>query len=346
MANPNESRSFNNIQNSRAEKRKKNKLIQQFTLMGIVGLAALTVCTLMIMAIGGIIGNIAEGLGWAPNNGPDNEKIRWDSITVTTTDTQQGDLVLVNKTHVYTFPATNEHLSEIYAKWYTHKPKNPDDPPFPYVLSGLSAYMDTDALNALDAMLVDFNAATGKTDVQVRYAYRTLEEQGKFSVQPGYSDHHTGLGVQLKYYRNGNTYAFSTEETYNWFYENCHKYGFVVRYPADKTEITGVEDYTDYFRFVGVAHATYMKEKNLCMEEYVGLLKGYTDKSPLKINAADGNYYEVYYVAVDGSATVKVPANYAYNLSGTNDGGVVITVSRSQAIQPETETSGEESGTN
>ena len=341
MANPNESRSFNNIQNSRAEKRKKNKLIQQFTLMGIVGLAALTVCTLMIMAIGGIIGNIAEGLGWAPNNGPDNEKIRWDSITVTTTDTQQGDLVLVNNTHVYTFPATNEHLSEIWGKWNGHNPRI-------YQQSGLSKYMDTDALNALDAMLVDFKAATGMTDVQVRYAYRTYEEQQELgsSIAAGYSDHHTGLGVQLKYYRNGNTYAFSTEETYNWFYENCHKYGFVVRYPADKTEITEVEDYTDYFRFVGVAHATYMKEKNLCMEEYVDLLKGYTDKSPLKINAADGNYYEVYYVAVDGSATVKVPANYAYNLSGTNDGGVVITVSRSQAIQPETETSGDESGTN
>ena len=332
MANPNESRSFNNIQNSRAEKRKKNKLIQQFTLMGIVGLAALTVCTLMIMAIGGIIGNIAEGLGWAPNNGPDNEKIRWDSITVTTTDTQQGDLVLVNNTHVYTFPATNEHLSEIWGKWNGHNPRI-------YQQSGLSKYMDTDALNALDAMLVDFNAATGMTDVQVRYAYRTYEEQQELgsSIAAGYSDHHTGLGVQLKYYRNGNTYAFSTEETYNWFYENCHKYGFVVRYPADKTEITEVEDYTDYFRFVGVAHATYMKEKNLCMEEYVDLLKGYTDKSPLKINAADGNYYEVYYVAVDGSATVKVPANYAYNLSGTNDGGVVITVDRSKALEPEAE---------
>ena len=274
-----------------------------------------------------------------PDEGYDNEPVKWDAITVTTVDTQQGDLVLVNNTHVYTFPATNEHLSEIYAKWYTHEPKI-------YQHSGLSKYMDTDALNALDAMLTDFHAATSMTDVQIRFAYRTLEEQNQYSVQPGYSDHHTGLGVQLKYCRDGNTYAFSTEETYNWFYENCHKYGFVVRYPADKTEITEVVDYTDYFRFVGVAHATYMKEENLCMEEYVELLKGYTDKKPLKINAADGNYYEVYYVAVDGSATVKVPSNYVYNLSGTNDGGVVITVSRSQAIQPETETSGEESGTN
>ena len=84
-----------------------------------------------------------------------------------------------------------------------------------------------------------------------------------------------------------------------------------------------------------------MNANGLCMEEYVEVLKGYSDKKPLKIDAADGKRYEVYYVAVDGSATVKAPSNYNYVLSGTNEGGVVITVDRSKAIQPETETSGE-----
>lgn len=335
MANTNESRSFNNIQNSRAEKRKQNKLVQQFTLIGIVGLAALTVCTLMLMAVVGIGTNILQKWGWIDSEGLDNDPVKWDTITVTTADTQQGDLVLVNGTYAYTFPATTEHLSEIYAKWYTHKPKI-------YELSGISKYMDTDALNAMDAMITDFVAATGKTDVQVRDAYRSAQDQEQYLTPVGHSDHHTGLGVVLKYLK-GQAYAFSTDPdgTYNWFYEHCHEYGFVVRYPADKTDLTGVEDYTDYFRYVGVAHATYMKENNLCMEEYVEVLKGYSDKKPLKIDAADGKRYEVYYVAVDGSATVKAPSNYNYVLSGTNEGGVVITVDRSKAIQPETETSGE-----
>jgi hypothetical protein len=43
-------------------------------------------------------------------------------------------------------------------------------------------------------------------------------------------------------------------------------------------------------------------------------------------------------VAVDGSATVKHPTNYAYTVSGTNDGGVVVTVDRSKALEPETDT--------
>lgn len=328
MANQTGDRGFNTVQNSNVEKRERNRTLQKYTLLGVIALAALTVLMLLIMAIGGIVANIRGEIG----GGPDNEKVDWGSFTVTATDTLHGDLVLVNNTHVYTFPQSDEHLSEIWAKWNSHNPRI-------YNQSGLSTYMDTDALNALDAMLVDFSAATGKTDVQIRYAYRDYKTQEQFEIAAGYSDHHTGLGVQLKYELNGNAYAFSTDPngTYNWLFENCHKYGFVIRYPADKTDITGVEDYTDYFRYVGVAHATYMKEHNLCMEEYITALKEYTDDKPLKINGADGKYYEVWYVAVDGSATVKHPTNYAYTVSGTNDGGVVITVDRSKAQEPETD---------
>ncbi len=326
MANQTEDRGFNTVRNSNVEKRERNRALQKYTLLGVIALAALTVLMLLVMAIGGIVANIRGEIG----KGPDNEKVDWGSFTVTASDTRNGDLVLVNNTHAYTFPETTDHLSEIWGIWNSHNPRI-------YQQSGLSKYMDTDALNALDKMLVDFNAATGKDDVQVRYAYRTYEEQKQFSVEPGYSDHHTGLGVQLKYVRNDNTYAFSSEDTYNWFFENCHKYGFVIRYPADKTDITGVEDYTDYFRYVGVAHATYMIENNLCMEEYIEVLKGYNNDKPLKINGADGRYYEVWYVAVDGSATVKHPTNYAYTVSGTNEGGVVVTVDRSEALEPETD---------
>lgn len=332
MAHTTGDRGFNTVQNSNVAKRERNKTLQKYTLFGIVSLSSLTAVILIVMAVGAIITNLSG----TSNKGPDNERVDWGSITVTATDTLHGDLVLVNNTHVYSFPESTDHLSEIWNVWNLHNPRI-------YQQSGLSTYMDTDALNALDKMLTDFHTATGNTDVQVRYAYRTYEEQKQFSVEPGYSDHHTGLGVQLKYIRNNNTYAFSTDETYNWFFENCHKYGFVIRYPADKVDKTGIDEYDDYFRYVGVAHATYMKEQNLCMEEYVEVLKSYNDEKPLKINGADGCYYEVWYVAVDGSATVKHPTNYRYEVSGTNEGGVVVTVDRSQAVEPEAETSAESS---
>ena len=332
MANAND-RGFNNIQNSKIPQRRKTDTLQKYTLLGVLVLAALTILMLIIMLVGGI----ARSVGNSGTPTPDGEKVDWGTFTVTTSDTLEGVLVLVNNSHAYTFPSSEEHLKNIYAVWNAHPS------PRPYVLSGLSASMDGVALNAMDNMLVDFYNATGLTDVQVRYAYRTYEEQSQFSVEPGYSDHHTGLGVQLMYRRNENTYSFSTDPAYSWFFENCHKYGFIIRYPADKTEQTGVNDYADYFRYVGVAHATYMYEENLCMEEYVEKLKDYTEKKPLKINGADGKCYEVYYVAVDGSTTVKHPTNYAYTISGTNEGGVVVTVDRSQTLTPEPDTTADTS---
>ena len=325
MATPND-RGFNNIQSSRVAKREKTYTLQKYTLLGVIALAALTVFMVVLMAVGGIIANVD---GSRP--GPDGEKVDWGSFTVTATDTLQGPLVLVNNDHAYTFPATGEHLSEIYNTFVSHSPRK-------YVQSGLSTYMDTKALEALDAMLVDFYNTTGKDNVQIRYAYRDLETQEQFEIAAGHSDHHTGLGVQLKFEQNGNAYAFSTDPdgTYNWLFDNCHRYGFVIRYPEGKEEITGISDYSDYFRYVGVAHATYMKDQDLCMEEYVEKLKDYDNEKPLEIKGADGKYYEVYYVAVDGSATVKHPTNYAYTVSGTNEGGVVVTVDRSQTLKPET----------
>ena len=332
MANQTGDRGFNTVQNSCVGKRERNRAMQKYTILGVIALAALTVFMLLIMAIGGIIANIRGEIG----KGPDNEKVDWASFTVTATDTLQGPLVLVNNTHVYTFPNSGiDHLGKINDKRVSHDPRV-------YQQSGLSAYMEKTALDALDQMLVDFHAATGLDNVVLKYAYRSAEEQqalvdGGASTQVGYSDHHTGMGIQLAYLRNSNNYSLSTDDAYNWLFENCHKYGFVIRYPEGKSDITGVSDYTDYFRYVGVAHATYMKANDLCLEEYVTLLKGYTDDKPLKINGADGRYYEVWYVAVEGSATVKHPTNYAYTVSGTNDGGVVVTVDRSKALEPETE---------
>ena len=227
MANPND-RGFNTVQNSRVAKREKTNTMQKYTFLAVVAMAALVVALLVVMAVGGLIANLGSG-----TNRPDNERVDWGTFTVTATDTLHGPLVLVNNAHAYTFPATEDHLSEIYNTYVTHSPRK-------YVQSGLSTYMDSDALKALDTMLVDFYNTTGKDNVQIRYAYRDFETQKQFEIAAGHSDHHTGLGVQLKYEHNGNAYAFTTDPdgAYNWFFENCYKYGFIIRYPKGKEDIT------------------------------------------------------------------------------------------------------------
>ncbi len=331
MATPND-RGFNTIRNSRVDRRRKTETLQLYTLIGVVGLAVLTLILLVVMGVGGFVGSLNSD-GSTPNN----EKVDWGTFTVTPTDTLRGDLALVNNAHAYTFPSSDEHLAKIFDIWASHDPH-------PYMLSGLSTYMDRTALTALDAMLVDFAAATGRTNVQIRYAYRTYEEQQGLEIQPGHSDHHTGLGCALQYTgENKVAHDLTMDPVYNWLFENCHKYGFVIRYPDDKAAITGVSDYNYYFRYVGIPHATFMAAQGLCMEEYIELLKDFDNEKPLKIQAADGKAYEVYYVAVDGGATVKHPTNYAYTVSGTNEGGVVITVDRSRVLNPESDSAADTS---
>jgi D-alanyl-D-alanine carboxypeptidase len=90
---------------------------------------------------------------------------------------------------------------------------------------------------------------------------REAEELAKQWVSlPGYSEHQIGLAVDI----NGATY-----DLYFWLQENSYKYGFIFRYPGDKTDSTGVAEEVWHYRYVGVEAATEMYEKGLCLEEYL-----------------------------------------------------------------------------
>lgn len=77
---------------------------------------------------------------------------------------------------------------------------------------------------------------------------------------PGYSEHQLGTAVDI----NGATY-----DLYFWLQENSYKYGFIFRYPAGKSEITGASEEVWHYRYVGVKAATEMYEQGLCLEEYL-----------------------------------------------------------------------------
>ncbi len=55
-----------------------------------------------------------------------------------------------------------------------------------------------------------------------------------------------------------------------WLYANCQKYGFIVRYPSDKSDITGIIHEPWHYRYVGVEAATEIMDKDICLEEYLG----------------------------------------------------------------------------
>ncbi len=85
-------------------------------------------------------------------------------------------------------------------------------------------------------------------------------------VEPaGCSENGAGLSVDIISASAG----FSATDEYKWLVNNAHKYGFILRYPEDKTEITGIIYQPWHWRYVGIDVANEMKSNNLCLEEYL-----------------------------------------------------------------------------
>ena len=86
----------------------------------------------------------------------------------------------------------------------------------------------------------------------------------------GRSEHHTGLAVDFaEKKRPTTTEQFEDSEAFDWLSQNAHKYGFILRYPKDKTDITKYSYEPWHFRFVGVYDATIIHEDGITLEEYL-----------------------------------------------------------------------------
>lgn len=125
-----------------------------------------------------------------------------------------------------------------------------------------------------------FNGKASQIAWGGKHTYEEAVELAKKIVAfPGTSDHQTGLAVDItdKYYRKL-TYGLVDQELLDWLKDNCVNYGFIMRYPANKEAITGLDE-PWHFRYVGREAAEYIMENNLCLEQFIEL---YRDKRPAK----------------------------------------------------------------
>ena len=139
-----------------------------------------------------------------------------------------------------------------------------------------------------------FNAARAQGyGLFVREGYRTQEEQqqlmnekieayeneGKSKPEakklaeqwvaiPGTSEHQLGIAVDI----NADTTKSSRDDVYNWLEENAHTYGFIKRYPSNKTDITGIINEPWHYRYVGKEVASEIYSQGICLEEYIDTL--------------------------------------------------------------------------
>ena len=101
------------------------------------------------------------------------------------------------------------------------------------------------------------------------------DANGFYITMPaGASEHQTGIAVDITdvYYPIKDS-SLENTATFKWLKEHCTEYGFILRFPADKQDITGVMYEPFHFRYVGVEAAKYITENNLCLEEFVALYR-------------------------------------------------------------------------
>lgn len=148
------------------------------------------------------------------------------------------------------------------------------------------------AEKALEAMFIELRAE-GYTDLSVTSAYRSFERQSQlfnsyinqemqsglsredatkkvltYSAAPGTSEHQSGLCCDMHNLPAADQ-AFANKDAYKWLKENCWKFGFIIRFPEDKEDITGYEFEPWHYRFVGRYSAEKIHENGMCLEEYL-----------------------------------------------------------------------------
>lgn len=263
------------------------------------------------------------------------------NVTVSEEDIYSGDLILVNALHEYKFKSEAPVNISAYKNEY-------------YGLSQWSTQLNKSVIDAFNTLCADYYAENGFKYMQINSAYRSFEDQSQLVTEyteaygedyvkqyvavPGFSEHHTGLAMDLNVNVEGAIYYVEDYDDCEWFRNNTQNYGFILRYPKDKIYLTGISAESWHYRYVGLPHSKIINDMNFCLEEYIDYIKDYTyDGVILGYNDNTGVYtftseddftgYAVFYKKADGETTViTVPSKCEYVISGNNVDGYIVTI--------------------
>lgn len=246
---------------------------------------------------------------------------------LTKNDTYTGNLILVNET----FPLIQFPKVENMAAVRETQP---------------AIFINEEAANLLQVLLSNIHC---KNEIIAVSGFRTQEEQQeiwdnsyrengadftkKFVAMPGHSEHQTGLAIDLAANKENIDFIcpeFPYTGIFQKFREKAPNYGFVERYTSPKESITGIGAEPWHFRYVGYPHSIIMTRKELALEEYIQFLKMNTDFHTPYVYHSSGTHIAIYYMALNSEKNVKidVPETNPYMISGTNEGGVIVSIWR------------------
>lgn len=251
-----------------------------------------------------------------PDNVISNTKnVSFESVEISADKLTEGLLVRDDDTHSVQAADTKKmvDLAEYKNEYYT--------------VMGANVMLNSEAAEAFNLLMTDYFEETGLKDFVV---YGTTDTYvGSDSYCPRYfPERASGNTIDLALIAYGSFLAYDGLDTESWVNENCTKYGFIVRYPEEKSDMTGKVYCPWHLRYVGKLNAAVMKSKNMCLEEYIEFLKDYDVDSPYTYKM-NNNTYVIYTAESEGKATsIKVPSNNDYELSGDNIDTFIVSYER------------------
>ncbi len=248
------------------------------------------------------------------DNSETSESFQTKSITKESV--YKGNLLLINKK----YPVHQESIKSDVVNLFTHKELKKE-----YELLDTKIELSEDVARKFSKMIVAAHKE-GVRHFTINSGFRDFDEQNAlyhemgsdYALPAGRSEHNLGLSLDV-----GSTKMKMNEAPEGkWLEKNAWKYGFIIRYPKDKTAITGIQYEPWHIRYVGLPHSVIMEEKNFSLEEYLDFLK----KQKSILTTINGEKYEISYFPVTKNTTIHVPTNLRYEISGNNMDGVIVTV--------------------
>lgn len=193
------------------------------------------------------------------------QQIDANVITNETVDTSDPMLVLVNRTHIISDEYSGELVeldcgksvdSQIYPDLQAMFDEMRSEGIYPIVNEGFRTREDQEQM-----MEDQINAYLDEG-----YSRQKAKKLAENIVAPvGSSEHELGIAVDII----ADKTKSDNETVYNWLAKNAYKYGFILRYPSNKTDITGIDYEPWHYRYVGKKAAAEIYEQGVCLEEYL-----------------------------------------------------------------------------
>lgn len=182
---------------------------------------------------------------------------------ITATDLEKGNLVIVNKYYYLDSSYVPDDLVTVNATYGRGEIKEEAYNAF------IRMYNDA----AKEGLYLYISSPYRSYQYQTTLYTNYVNQDGQvsadtYSARPGFSEHQTGLAMDLGTKSNPSISAFASSKEFIWVSQNSYKYGFILRYPEGKEYITGYIYEPWHYRYVGVEAATYIYEHNITYEEY------------------------------------------------------------------------------